>query len=262
MNDQSAQNSYVNSYQPPVDDVTLTPLAPTTPVAPVAPTAPTETSAFPAMSAADPFQPQSSVPPIMPARDPSQFTTMPTYEPPMTAVPTPRFDDAPVMSAPVMPAPTLNDAPAADTMRSVSQTLEDQNIFFLLGVTDGTDDEREAFLDELQQVIWEDFVENDVELLITSDEMIEFKKIMEKGDTPEVQEEMIVYLEKLIPDLEEIMLEKALELKEDMVRERIAGMKTYFQDKPESLQKVEQAEQLINQDQWRAAAEQLNGLVS
>lgn len=145
---------------------------------------------------------------------------------------------------------------------SVSQTLEDQNIFFLLGVSDGSETEKEAFLDQLQQVIWEDFLENDVELLITEEEQAELKKIMDQKELKELelQEKIIVYLEKLIPDLEEIMLEKALELKEDMVRERVAGMREYFSDKPEALTKIQQAETLLNDNQWRNAAELLNSL--
>ena len=144
----------------------------------------------------------------------------------------------------------------------ISQALEDQNIFFLLGVTDGTDEEKEAFLDELQQVIWEDFLENDVELLVTEEEMVDLKKIMARKDTPEsqLQEEMVAYLEKLIPDLEEIMLEKALELKEDMVKERIAGMRQYHQDRPEVISQLSQVETLISDNQWRAAADIMNNI--
>jgi hypothetical protein len=156
------------------------------------------------------------------------------------------------------PAPVSSHTP----MTSVSQALEDQNIFFLLGVTDGTDEEREAFLDELQQVIWEDFLENDVELLITEEETVELKRITaNKGLSDEQQQEqVIVYLEKLIPDLEEIMLEKALELKEDMVRERIAGMREYYAEQSDQLQKLDEAERLVNDDQWRAAADTLNAM--
>lgn len=138
--------------------------------------------------------------------------------------------------------------------------IKDQNIFTLLGVEDSSDEEKEAFLDELQQVIWEDFIETDVKMLITEDEMTKLHQLMEKGDSQEVQEEMIDYLEKLIPDLEEIMLEKALELKEDMVRERMAGMREYYSDKPESLQQINVAEKLADQDKWDEAAQTLNSI--
>lgn len=147
----------------------------------------------------------------------------------------------------------------------VSQSLEEQNIFHLLGVTDGSSDEKEDFLDELQQVIWEDFLENDLELLLTEEELMDFKKISgyssSKGSDSQRQEKMIIFLEKLIPDLEEIMLEKALELKEDMVRERITGMKEFYANNPRALASLEKAVELIDNDQWREAAELLNGII-
>lgn len=155
-----------------------------------------------------------------------------------------------------------NQASSGSSPNSVSQTLEDQNIFFLLGVVDGSEDEREQFLDELQQVIWDDFLQNDVDLLITEEEMSELKKLMGASDKSdaEVQEDVIIFLEKLVPDLEEIMLEKALELKEDMFRERLLGMEEYYAGDQESLDKVAEAKSLVDDNQWRAAAELLNGM--
>lgn len=176
-----------------------------------------------------------------------------TYSPPAGAAPaTPASSAATPATAPAEPSKST----------TVSQSLEDQNIFFLLGVEDGSDEEKEAFLDELQQVIWEDFLERDVELLITEEELQGMKKIMaqkEKSDL-QLQEEIVVYLEKLIPDLEDILLEKALELKEDMVRERVSSMRELAAGKTEVLAKLDQAEAFIKDNQWRAAAEVLNGL--
>lgn len=121
-------------------------------------------------------------------------------------------------------SPALNSTPIMETDTpplvtssgpDSSESLEEQNIFELLGVADGSDEEKEEFLDELQQVIWEDFLENDVELLVTLEEKKQVDAILAKTDSNDLekQEELVVYLEKLIPDLEEIMLEKALELK-------------------------------------------------
>lgn len=143
-----------------------------------------------------------------------------------------------------------------------TEKIEDQNIFSLLGATDGTEEEKEAFLDELQQVIWEDFLENDVDLLLTQDEKAQLDELKAKTDTdPEqAQEEMVVFLEKLIPDLEEIMLEKALELKEDLVKERIAGLKEYFAGKQAQLDQLAEAENFVSEDKWRSAAEKLNSI--
>lgn len=169
----------------------------------------------------------------------------------------------PVQAAPVAP---VSDQPAGSPAQPAAegstQSLEDQNIFTLLGVEDGTEAEKEGFLDELQQVIWEDFLDNDVELLLTEQEMADLKLILDKKDVPDLQkqEEAVVFLEKLIPDLEEIMLEKALELKEAMVRERLAGLKDFYSNDPSKNEAITQAETAMNQGQWQDAAKTMNGI--
>lgn len=168
----------------------------------------------------------------------------------------------PPQSMPAQPAanddPVVPPSPA--TAPDSKESLEAQNIFELLGVTEGGEDEREAFLDELQQVIWEDFIDNDVELLITSQEQEQLQAIRsQRHDSSEAEQEAIlVFLEKLIPDLEEIMLEKALELKEDLARERVATVRQYFQDDPTKLDQVSQAENEFNSGNWAKGAQLLN----
>lgn len=145
---------------------------------------------------------------------------------------------------------------------TTSESLEDQNIFYLLGVDNGTDQQKETFLDELQQVIWEDFLENDVQLLLTKEEHEQLQQLTKNNTkTPLVEQEaVVVFLEKLIPDLEEIMLEKALELKADLVKERVAGLKEFHAGKAEELKKIEEAENLVTQEKWLSAARLLNSL--
>jgi len=132
-----------------------------------------------------------------------------------------------------------------------------------LGVEDGSDEEKEKFLDELQNSIWEEFVDKDAKLLLTEEELQNFEAIRVKGNinVPQLQEEMLEYLGKLIPDLEEIMLEKALQLKEEMVKERIAGMKEYYANNSDVLAKITQAEELIKQNLWQDGADALNAIV-
>jgi len=169
----------------------------------------------------------------------------------------------PLTSAPVSaPTPSTSAQTSPTTESSLSQALEDQNIFHLLGVTSATDAEKESFLDELQQIIWEDFLANDVDLLVTENEKIELKKIMDGKDHNdlETQEAIVVYLEKLIPDLEEIMLEKALELKGDMVKERLSGMREHYATQPEKIESLNKAEVLMVDDRWHDLAEALNKL--
>ncbi len=231
-------NSYVDSYQPPQSSVATPAPASEAPV-----TEHYQTDfASPSPADVTPAAPSASMP-----------AATPTETPAVTPEPVSATSSTPASATPVSPS----------TESGSSETLEDQNIFFLLGVEDGTEEEKESFLDELQQVIWEDFLESDVELLITQEELTELKKLMDKTDVSEdqKQEEIITYLEKLIPDLEEIMLEKALQLKEDMVRERIVGMKEYFEGQSEKLSAIDEAESLIQNDKWRQAAEKLNHLL-
>jgi oligoribonuclease NrnB/cAMP/cGMP phosphodiesterase (DHH superfamily) len=131
--------------------------------------------------------------------------------------------------------------------QKVSQALEDQNIFDLVGDSDGTLEEREKFLDELQKVVWDDFLDNDVELLLTEEELRPLESIVTRQDIDQItkQQDIVKYLESKIPDLEEIMMEKALKLKEDLLQERIAGMEQFYADKPTALEKIKDAKVAI-----------------
>lgn len=153
--------------------------------------------------------------------------------------------------------------PVVSNQQGPIEKLEDQNIFTLLGVTTGTEDEKSQFLDELQQVIWEDFLENDVQLLILDSEHQKLQEIL--GGTNanlsvETQERVIEYLEELVPDLETIMVDKAIRLKADLLRERIAGMKELYGADVSAQTKIAEAEQFISQERWATAAQTLNGI--
>jgi hypothetical protein len=167
------------------------------------------------------------------------------------------FDSEGAAPALIQSEPSENKVPESPLS---NQSLETQNIFDLLGVSDGKDEEKEAFLDELQEVIWEDFVENDVKMLLSEEQLAKLNEIQKKGQTREVQEEMLVYLEELLPDLEDIMMDKALELKEDMVLERISGMKEFYSGNQVALDQVAEAERLISENKWADAGSVLNSI--
>jgi hypothetical protein len=145
------------------------------------------------------------------------------------------------------------DAPA-------SQALEDQNIFVLLGALKVTATEQEDFLDRLQKTIWDDFLDNDIELLLTQEELKPLEEIITAEDLDEVgkQEKMVAYIEKLIPDLEDILLEKALKLKEDLAQERIAGLTQLVADNEEKMAEMRAIKQLVREGQWATVGERLN----
>lgn len=166
--------------------------------------------------------------------------------------------DEPIAAKPV-------STPTQPTQTSTGgQAIEEQNIFELLGVMDAEASEKEAFLDELQQALWEDFLDKDVSLLVTADQLKEIQTLRAQTTLPENerQEKLIAKVEKLVPDIEDIMLEKALELKEDMVRERLAGMKEYYAARPAEMAKIQTAEKEIAAGRWKAGAALLNSLTA
>jgi hypothetical protein len=170
-------------------------------------------------------------------------------------------DATPVADAPKLEQkPTVEPAKDKTESSESDQALESQNIFVMLGINSATDREKDMFLDELQQIIWEDFLNNDVNLLLTEDEEMEFAKIQKQEDVSQedAQTQMVEYLEKLVPDLEKIMLEKALQLKEEMFIERITQMKKVNADKPEIVKEVEAAEKLQQDQKWLDATNALN----
>ncbi len=140
------------------------------------------------------------------------------------------------------------------------EELKSQNIFVMLGLMNITDEEKNQFLDELEEMIWDDFVFHDLELLLTSEEYAGARKILDNADTnkDEVKENLIVYLEKLIPDLDEVLYDKALELKSEMMGERLGKMKESADEAV--LAKVKEVENLISQNLWKSASLLLNQL--
>lgn len=159
-----------------------------------------------------------------------------------------KTDDQKVSETPKMPEP--------------GESIDEQNIFELLGVKSASDSEKETFLDELQQALWEDFLDKDMPLLVTEKELAEIRTLQNDESLSEdkKQNALIEKIEKLVPDIEDIMLEKALELKEDMVWERVKGMKEHFAGNPDALSTITQAETHLKASRWKAGTDLLNGL--
>lgn len=139
-----------------------------------------------------------------------------------------------------------------------SEDLKSQNIFDMLGLDKISDEEKNHFLDELEMMIWDDFVAHDLELLLTSEEYGKARQILDEQakSEDERKESLILFLEKLVPDLDEVLYEKALELKSEMMAERLNKLKENTD--PASIDKVKQAEAFISENRWRSAASLLN----
>ena len=146
---------------------------------------------------------------------------------------------------------------------TTGESIEEQNIFELLGVKDAQPTEKEAFLDELQQALWDDFLEKDLPLLVNQDQLKQINDLQGQ-DAPagKEQAQLIKKVEELVPDIEDIMLEKALSLKEEMVWERVAGMKEYYAQRPADLTKITEAEQQLQAGRWKSGSQLLNTLMA
>ena len=140
--------------------------------------------------------------------------------------------------------------------------IDEQNIFELLGVVDATEAEKESFLDELQQALWEDFLDKDLSSLVSEKEMAEITEIKNTANLSEddKQSKIIEKIEQSVPDIEEIMMEKALELKEDMVWERVKGNQEQMGKTGGDMRKLEAVEEYFRQNRWKTGSKILNSL--
>ena len=140
------------------------------------------------------------------------------------------------------------------------QAIESQNIFELLGATGLTSQEEADFLDRLQKTIWDDFLDNDVELLLTDEEVQGLIAIINRGDVDEDEKQglMLEYLQNLIPDLDELLLEKASKLKKDLTKERVMSLQEMYGGDEGKMRLLEEAKKAMEEERWKEASDILN----
>jgi len=154
-----------------------------------------------------------------------------------------------------------NDNPKAEIEEDQSEeSLAAQSIFEMLKIEDISAEEREQFLNELEDLIWQDFIESDLQLLLTREEYAKADAILKDAKSEdEKKEELLLYIEKLHPDIEEIMYEKALNLKEEMFYERVRKLEE-SNPSGESLKLIQKAKEDAQSGLWRTAVDALNQL--
>ncbi len=149
----------------------------------------------------------------------------------------------------------------SSTTQNNSQSLQSQNVFDLLGVTSGTNEQKDNFLDEIQQAIWDDFVQYDLELLISKQDMVKANEIMKQPITHDQKQiKLVEFLEKIIPDLEEILLRKALKTKRNLVIERVVSLQKLYASDKAAMDKLEEAKVCIEENRWTDCKNILNSL--
>lgn len=161
--------------------------------------------------------------------------------------------------APAIEKPETEEVSDAIEDASSGQALEAQSIFEMLNIEDISAEEREEFLTELEELIWEDFVKTDLPLMLTTEEYAGAEEILNsQKEEDQKKEDLLVYIEKILPDIEEIMYEKAIGLKEEMFMERIRKMEEAAVGDEQLLAKIAQAKSQAQAGQWQAAVETLN----
>lgn len=163
---------------------------------------------------------------------------------------------SPTLTLDSEPAPTSND-------EEVNQEdLESQNIFTMLGLENLEETEKEAFLADLEQLIWDNFIEVELPLLLNSEQKAQAEQILADNSKTEDErkEALLVYVEKFIPNLEEVMYKKALSLKKEMFEERLKKMRDQATEENNLslMADLDQVRELVAADRYKTATELLN----
>ena len=155
------------------------------------------------------------------------------------------------------------DTTAQSSAKSFSEKLQKMSIFEMLGV-EGTEEEKEAFLSEVQDVIWQDVVENDLAPLLSEPEMDEVDAMLndESASEDTKRDYLFDLILKKVPNAEEVLLERTMQLKSDLLHERFHGMQQFFANNPEAMQKLEVAHGHIDADEHEEAVALLNELAA
>ncbi len=153
------------------------------------------------------------------------------------------------------------DSTAQNHSQAFTETLHRLSIFEMLGV-EGTEEEKEEFLSEVQDVIWQDVVENDLAPILSDEEADNVHTLLnDEGIEQNTKRDYLFDLIlKKVPQAEDVLLQRTLQLKSDLLHERLHGMQEYFSNNAASMQKLQTAHQLIENQDLDAAVAILNEL--
>jgi len=141
------------------------------------------------------------------------------------------------------------------------------NLFLILGVEDGSLEERQAFLRETLKVIISDFLEvginNTPEDLIPSRTKNAIKEYFYSGWDTE-QEQFISHfaasVDYMWPVFGKPLILRCLQLKAELAFTRISGLRELWEGKSAELDILDKAERLCLENRWQEAVDQLNSL--
>lgn len=150
---------------------------------------------------------------------------------------------------------------AAQTLSTFSEAIQNMSIFDMLGV-EGTEEEKELFLTQIQDIIWQDVVETDLAPLLSDAELDEVEAFLsndQKSDD-EKRDHLFGLIIDKVPNAESVLLTRTMQLKSDLLMERLEGMKEYFKNDTAAQSKLAEAQKHIEMQQHGEAVALLNEL--
>jgi len=141
-----------------------------------------------------------------------------------------------------------------------AQQLATMDIFSLLGIEGTTDEDREAFLNQLQDAIWEEVVEDELLEQMTDEEVDSIEQTIVNEDiaAEEKRNTLFSMLSDKVPNLEEKLAETTNRLKYDLLGERVDGLREFYAENAQQLGVLDQVEQLVEAGNVVEAVAMLN----
>jgi hypothetical protein len=142
--------------------------------------------------------------------------------------------------------------------------FEQLDIFTVLGVAQD-DPDREAFLQQMEEAIWEEIVENELSDKLGETELAQIETILndEAASAEEKRDHLFGMLVDKVPNFEKVVRDYTMAAKRDLLSERLEGTKEYYsQTSPnaDKLSQVERAAQLFEAAEFSACAQALNAI--
>lgn len=141
------------------------------------------------------------------------------------------------------------------------QMLDQIDVFSLLGMQ-GTEEEKMAFLQEMQQTIWSQVVEDEILPTLSQEQITEVEDIMADTSVPleESQAKVLEFLTRTTPNLPELLKNKILEFKASILVSRIGSLREKYATSPAQLQTLDSVESMLEQGSVQQAVQALSTL--
>lgn len=138
------------------------------------------------------------------------------------------------------------------------EELAKADIFKLLGMVNITEAEKKKNLDEMEETIWEDFVETDLPEMLAGEQKAQYFDLLKTSPSAE---KIINFFGKNLPaNFEEKYLQKTLNFKAEIVKEQIETLMLANEGKdPQKIKLLEAAKEAADAGYWKKAEELMQG---